>query len=314
VDKLREELQMVAESTLVVGDEVVVRVHGHTEDPGQLLSLGIQFGRLERISIEDMDAQHASWLQSQVEDFPVLATAADGEAESRDSASDELLAEIATIAVAPGAGIGDVFRSLGAAEIVPGGQSMNPSARDILEAAERARARTVIVLPNNGNVVTTAQHAAAAGLSEGAGPKLLVVPTRTVPQGIAAQLAFTPDGDADAAVASMTAAAGAVRTVEITRATRSVTIDGLTVREGDAIGLLDDKLVAAATSAVEAAKQALGCAEAGRAELITVYRGAGVPESDAEGFQKAVKELYPDAEVELIAGDQPHYDYIISVE
>jgi hypothetical protein len=216
------------------------------------------------------------------------------------------------VAVAPGEGFDDVFRSLGAAGIIPGGQTMNPSAQDILGAARAAGARTVLVLPNNGNVVMTAQQAAT--VASVAGIRLLVVPTRTVPQGIAAQLAFNPELGAEVNAEAMTEAAGAVRTVEVTRATRSVTLDGIDVRAGQVIALLDDKLVAAGADALQAARQALDEAGAGKSELVTVYRGQAPTESDAERFAAALRETYPKAEIELVAGGQPHYDYVISVE
>jgi hypothetical protein len=192
---------------------------------------------------------------------------------------------------------------------------MNPSAQDLLLAAERAGAPTVIVLPNNGNVIMTARQAASIAAKEAhTEPRLLVVPTRTVPQGIAAQLAFLPDAPVEESAAAMEAAAGTVRTVEITRATRAVTIDGITVKAGDALGLLDDKLVAADADPLAAAMQALGQAGAERAEVVTVYRGEGVAEAAAKAFVAALHDCFPNAEAELVDGGQPHYDYIISVE
>jgi len=170
-----------------------------------------------------------------------------------------------------------------------------------------------VLLPNNGNVVSTAEHAVGIGGEDG-GPRVLVVPTRTVPQGIAAQLAFDPQATPEENVAAMGRAAGTVRTVEVTRATRSVTIDDLQVREGDLLGLLDDKVVAAAGSAAAAAAEALDRAGAGKAEIITVYRGEDADEPAASAFVEALKDRYPGAEIELVFGGQPHYDYLISVE
>ena len=267
VMRLREDLQKIAESTLVVGDESFVRVHGHTENPGELLTFAVRYGRLQRISIEDMDAQHDAWLRNQVQ---TTESPADGEGPSSPSTPAPTV-PLGTVAVAPGSGLADVLRSLGALEIVPGGQTMNPSAGELLEAARRSGAETVILLPNNGNVVSTAEH--AIGVAQNGSPRVLVVPTRTVPQGIAAQLAFDPEASPEENVAAMTGAAGAVRTVEVTRATRSVTIGELEVGEGDVLGLLDDKVVAAAAEPLVAATRALDLASAGKAELITVYRG-----------------------------------------
>ena len=312
LDQLRHDLQALAASALVVGDESFVRVHGHTEDPGQLLSFAKDYGRLQRISIEDMDAQHDAWLRSQVDTAGEPGEGATGDGPDAAPPAAPALA-VATVAVAPGTGLADVFRSLGVTEIVPGGQTMNPSAGELLDAARRANAAAVVLLPNNGNVVSTAEHAVGIGGEDG-GPRVLVVPTRTVPQGIAAQLAFDPQATPEENVAAMGRAAGTVRTVEVTRATRSVTIDDLQVREGDLLGLLDDKVVAAAGSAAAAAAEALDRAGAGKAEIITVYRGEDADEPAASAFVEALKDRYPGAEIELVFGGQPHYDYLISVE
>jgi dihydroxyacetone kinase-like predicted kinase len=212
----------------------------------------------------------------------------------------------------PGEGLAEVFRSLGVAAVVPGGQSMNPSAHEILEAARRTRAQTVIVLPNNANVLSTAEH--AARLVGDAGPRLRVVPTTTVPQGIAAQLAVDPQRTPEPNVAAMAAAAGRVRTVEITRATRAVVLDGVAVRRGDVLALLDGMLAAAAGDPLTAAQQALERAGADTAEVLTVYRGQAVAPQHAAAFVAGLRAAHPAAEIECVAGGQPHYDYIISVE
>jgi DAK2 domain fusion protein YloV len=306
VSRLRQELQQIAESTLVVGDDTFVRVHGHTEDPGQLLSFAVAYGRLQRISIEDMDAQHDAWLRTQV------SATAEAVEESASPAPSAPLKGLATVAVAPGEGLADVFRSLGVGEVVPGGQTMNPSAGELLAAARRTGAETVILLPNNGNVVSTAEH--AIGVSTDSDQRVLVVPTRTVPQGIAAQLAFDPEAAPDENVDAMRRASAAIRTVEVTRATRSVTIGELKVEEGNILGLLDDKVVAASADPLGAATDALDRAGASKAELITVYRGQAPDEAEAGNLVAALRARYPDAEIELVYGGQPHYDYLISVE
>ena len=306
--KIRDELQELAASALVVGDEELVRVHGHTEDPGQLLTYAVKFGRLERISIEDMDAQHDEWLRAQASDVEVLAPPTS--ATSTDSESPTI--DLAVVAVSPGSGLSDVFKSLGTAEVIAGGQTMNPSAHDVIEAARRTRARAVLVLPNNGNVVMTAQQ--AAQVAEEHGLRLFVVPTKTVPQGIAAQLAFNASATAEDNAKAMADASQSVRTVEITRATRSVTLDDVEVQSGDTLGLLDDKLVAAGPDTARIAHQALENAGAETAEVVTLYRGADVSQSDAETFADSVRSAFPNVSVELVDGGQPHYDYLISVE
>ncbi len=303
---LRRELQEIAESALVVGDESLVRVHGHTEDPGQLLSYAVRHGRLERVSIEDMDAQHDAWLRSQVE-----ARAPDPGTEVFTAAPGAAMAQ-ATVAVAPGAGLAAVFRSLGVGEVVPGGQTMNPSTNDILEAAGRTGASSVLVLPNNSRILLAAQQAAAVAAERG--QQLLVVPTRTIPQGVAAQLAFDLAATPEANAGAMAEAAARVRTVEVTRATRSVTINEIAVVEGDYLALLDDVVVHAAADPLTSAMAALDQAGAERAEIITVYRGESPGEAEAQAYVRALRQRYPSAEIELVYGGQPHYDYSISVE
>ena len=319
ISALRDELLALAESALVVGDETLVRVHAHTEDPGQLLSYGARYGRLQRIAIEDMDAQHAAWLRSQavsVTEGGDEPPGGDGDGYRGNHEGDRedapITRELATVAVAPGAGLAEVFRSYGAGEIVAGGQTMNPSAHDLLNAARRTGARAVIVLPNNGNVVMTAQQAAA--LAEREGRRLIVVPTRTVVQGIAAQLAYSPEGPPEAAAATMMASAQGVRTVEITRATRTVTLENMAVREGDVLGLLDDRPVAAGGNLEEVARAALEQAGAAQAEVITVYHGQNTSHAQAARFVEQLRGCHPSAEIEVVDGGQPHYDYIISVE
>jgi DAK2 domain fusion protein YloV len=301
VSRIREELQQLAASALVVGDDTVVRVHGHTEDPGQLLTHAARHGRLQRVSIEDMDAQHDAWLRTQV------AGVAAGE-EARQAPG----AGAVVVAVAPGEGLAEVFRSLGVAAVVPGGQTMNPSTRDLLDIARSTGAGTAILLPNNSRVIWAAEQAVGLGANEGL--RLLVVPTRTVPQGIAAVLAFNPEAPPEQNVAAMQEAAGTVRSVEVTRATRSVTIGSVAIKEGDVVALLDDELVAAGCDVLEVARRALDQAGAAQAEMLTVYYGAEVGDDDAQRFAETLRAAYPKAELEVAPGGQPHYDYIISVE
>ncbi len=309
---MREELQELAASALVVGDQDVVRVHGHTEDPGRLLSYAVRYGRLQRISIEDMDAQHDEWLRSQVSTAEIELD--DGMALDAEAQATAPVADLATVAVAPGDGLRHVFESIGSAAVVAGGQTMNPSAQDILHAARTTHARTVVVLPNNANVIMTAQQAARVGEAGDTEMRLLVAPTRTIPQGIAAQLAFNRDASPEANLAAMAEAAAAVRTVEVTRATRTVELDGVAVRQGDTLGLLDDVLVAAGRDLLGVARTALEQAGAASAEIVTLYRGQDVRVEDANVLADALREAFPAASIELVAGGQPHYDYLISVE
>jgi len=311
VQTVRDDLQVLAVSTMVVGGDGFVRIHGHTEDPGSLLTRAVQYGRVQRISIEDMDAQAERWRMAAGR----VGDRSKGEMSGETADLDAPLADVAIIAIAPGEGFASVFRGLGASEVVLGGQTMNPSAQEILDAARRAHARTVIVLPNNGNVVLTAKQASsvAAG-SLGADRSILVVGSRTVPQGIGAMMAMTFGADPEAIVSAMTGALTSVRTVEVTRATRDVLLNGVDVRVGDVLGLVDDDVVAAGTDIDDVATRSLEQAGAQTAELLTIYRGAEVSDTDASRFAAAVQSRFPGLAVESMMGGQPHYDFIISVE
>lgn len=306
IDDVRVSMHEVSDTTIVVGGDGFVRVHGHTEDPGSFLTRAVRFGRVHRVSIEDMDAQADRWRAD--------TTSSGGQAPAGVVAP---LADVAFLAVAPGDGFARVFRDLGVGAIVAGGQTMNPSAQEILDAARAANARVTIVLPNNGNVVMTALQAAAVAAQElGDGRQIIVVPSRTVAQGVAAMMAAGLDGDGEpvATAASMESALSTVRTVEVTTATRDVELDGVRVRMGDLLGLVDDVVVTAGTDLGAVAKCALDHAGGASAELLTVYRGADVSEADGQAFGVTIAAAYPRATVEVVLGGQPHYDFVISVE
>lgn len=213
------------------------------------------------------------------------------------------------IAVAHGEGLARLFRELGARVIVEGGQTMNPSVDDFLSAIQRARAETVIVLPNNSNIIMTAEQ--AARLSEA---RVHVLPTETIPQGVAAALAFNAALPIDALMEAMRAPVAQVTTVEITRATRSVTLNGVSVQAGQIIGLVDNVLRAAGDDLAEVTLAALQQAEAADAELLTLYYGNGLEAASAEPITARVREAFPKAQVDVVFGGQPHYYLIIGVE
>ncbi len=217
--------------------------------------------------------------------------------------------QIAAVAVVPSMGIGRVFASLGAAAVVEGGQTMNPSTEEILKAFEGLPTDRIVVLPNNKNIVLTANQ--TVGLTT---KRVAVVPSKTVPQGIAAMLALSPNGDYQATVEAMTAALDGVRSGEITIATRSVEIDGVKVQEGQVIGLLDGRLAASGDDLESVVFDLLDQAEAGQAELVTLYYGADLPVKEANRLADRLRQRHPSLEVELVEGGQPHYHLIFSVE
>ena len=294
-DAVRERVMAMAASTVVVGDDRVVRVHAHAEDPGPLLSMGAALGALDQINIQNMDLQHQEFmsLHGYGEDAQEQAEAT----------------ELAVIPVAPGDGIARVFRSLGASATVSGGQTMNPSAADIIAAVQQANAAFTIVLPNNKNIVLAAEQ--AAELSES---PIAVVPSRSVPQGMAAMLAFNPDLTGDENAEAMRSMLDTVRSGEVTTAVRSTTIDGVDVREGEAIAILDGTLAAAAATPNDALAGMLESAEPEEGALVTLYYGAGLGEEDAQEAAEAIAGRFGGIELEVHEGGQPHYHYLVSIE
>lgn len=216
---------------------------------------------------------------------------------------------IAVVVVSPGQGLSRIFASLGVAAIVAGGQSMNPSTQDILNSFENLPTDKVIILPNNKNIVLAANQAKEVTVKQ-----VAVVPTRTVPQGLAAMLSLIPDGELVAVAEKMTRAAGAVKTGEVTIATRTVEIDGVSVKDGQVIALLDGKLVVSAESVEQGVMDLLEKASADECELITFFYGEGMPHAEANRIADLVRAKYPSHEIEVQEGGQPHYQFIISIE
>lgn len=217
--------------------------------------------------------------------------------------------DIAVVTVSPGAGLSRIFASLGVAAVVAGGQTMNPSTQDILGAFENLPTDKIIILPNNKNIIMAANQAKEVTVKN-----VQVIPTRTVPQGLAAMLSFAPDGEFDSVVEKMTRAMNSVKSGEITVATRSVEIDGVKVKEGQVIALLDGKLVASAESVEQGVMDLLEKAGAGDHELVSLFYGEEMNHADANRIADAIREKYAHLEVEVQEGGQPHYQFIISIE
>lgn len=288
--EVRHRMEAIGDSVLVVGDESTLRIHVHTFDPGAALSYGTSLGTLRKIKVDNIDEQHQDFLAQQVAPKPSLTG-------------------VATVAVVSGQGLTQVFTTLGAGAIVPGGQTMNPSAEELLRAIEAVPTTEVILLPNNKNVILTAQQAQA--LTE---KTVRIVPTRSIPQGVAAQLAFGGEAPLEANIVAMEEAMAVVRTGEVTTAVRSGRLGKVAFAEGDYIGLADDELVAVGNSAAEVVEKLLAHWGADEAELLTLYYGEMLTRHQAEEAVARVQAAYPALEVELVDGGQPHYDYILSLE
>ena len=308
VDAVRERLSEMALSTVVVGHEKLVKVHVHVHDPGPVISYAISLGAIGQVSMDNMDGQHREFVSLHR-----------GRTAEKDGSSDTTQAVgIAVVAVARGDGFVELFQGLGCGSVVPGGQTMNPSTQELLEAARETGARDVIVLPNNRNVIPGARQAATLASEDPlrfGGLRLHVVPSRTIPQGVAALLAFNPEGELDSNIDSMNSALAAIKTIEVTRAVRATTIGELEVTEGQHIGLLEGELLAAGDSAMSVLQQVMGNLEALDAGmLLTLYWGEDIQEAEAREMAGQLGEAFPGPEIELVHGGQPHYPYIVSVE
>ncbi len=288
-DKIKARLQKKGQSLIVVGDETTARVHIHTLDPGNVLRYATSLGTMHQVSIRNMDEQYQDFLEMQKEKAPAIDTA--------------------TVVVASGKGLGNVFASLGATAIVPGGQTMNPSTKDLLQAVKAVASDKVIILPNNRNVVLTAEQ--VQSLTE---KTIEVVPTKTIPEGVAALLAFDYEADFETNARLMKAAKSAVKTIEITRAVRSAQLDGLTIKKNQAIGLLDGDLLAAGKNTIDILDKIMARIDLKETEIITIYYGEDARLAEADQVSASIREKHPHLQVEVIEGGQPYYNYIVSIE
>jgi len=289
-DKIRDRLEGKGQSLVVAGDSNNVRVHIHTYDPGAILRFATSLGTLHHIQIQNMDDQHEGFLEMQQSKTPSM--------------------DIAIVTVAPGKGMTEVFKSLGAAAIVPGGQTMNPSVKEILEEVNAVPAKKVIVLPNNKNIVLSASQVKPLSSKE-----VAIIPTKTIPQGIAALLAFNYEGSIEENVKTMEDAISLVKTVEITKSVRSTKLNNLEIKEGHYIGIIDDKdIVAAGEDLNQIVLKSMDSANINSSEVITIYYGEDVNSTDAEEMLEMIKSKYPEKQIELVSGGQPHYYFIISIE
>jgi uncharacterized protein len=303
VERARRDLAAMGDSAVVVGDGAVLKVHVHVADPGQALQYGLALGELTAIRIDNMGIQARELREGRTATAPEAAPAAGGQAVA------PAFGGQAVLAVASGAGLTEALRSMGAAAVIDGGETMNPSTAEILAAVEATGAAEVILLTNHPNVVMAANQ--VRELTERA---VRVVPTRTVPQGIAALGAFNADAGLDANARAMTAAMGHVHTVQVARASRDATMNGVSVREGQAVAVVDGDLVGASDDAAALVVSALADSRLAGAELITVYAGEAATPEHTEALVALLAERFPDAEVEVHDGGQPTYSYVVSLE
>ncbi len=302
-DQVRERIASLGDSAVIVGDDHLVKVHIHTEQPGTVLDYAVTLGSLRQIGITNMQDQHDEFIEMHG------AEEIGGKKPTEDADTGAAQGRIAVLAVASGAGLAKTFRSMGASAIIEGGQTMNPSTEDILKAVEAVPQDEVIILPNNGNIIMSARQTESLTKKH-----LAVVPTDTIPQGISALLAMNYEASLEENVKAMQNAFKAVQTGEITRAVRDAKVNSIKVKTGQVIGLLNGVLVTTGKETDGVAWDLLGKMNAKSSEIITVYWGGDIKEADAGTFRDRIQQRFANAEVELVYGGQPFYEYIISVE
>ena len=293
-EKLRDFLSSLGDSLVLVEDEEIIKVHVHTNDPGKALHEAMDYGSFITVKIENMRLQHTEKVMTESEKAPKIA---------------EPEKALGVVSVCAGDGLADVFTNLGVDAIISGGQTMNPSTQDILEAVNKVPAETVFVLPNNKNIIMAAQQVDALT------PKhVVVIPSKTVPQGITAMLSFDPEGSEEDNTAALTDALGTVDTMQITYAARNSDFDGHDIHEGDYLALFGSALFGTSRDIKVLLRSLAEKVRDSGKEFITIYYGADVKEKHAQKAADIFADICPDADVNLINGGQPVYYYLISAE
>ena len=294
-------LESIGDSIVCVADDDVVKTHVHTNDPGLAIQKALTYGQLSRMKIDNMREEHQEKL---IKDAEKMARAQEKEKK------EEPAKPMGFITVSIGDGLNDIFRELGADYIIEGGQTMNPSTEDMLNAIDKVNAETVFILPNNKNIVLAANQAKALVEDK----KIVVIPTKTVPQGITAIINFMPDADAAANEEAMLEAIQNVKTGQVTYAVRDTKIDDKEIHEGDIMGIGDAGIIAVGTDIQNTAKEMLAAMVDEDSELISLYYGEEISAEDAESFAAEIAELYPDMDIDAQFGGQPIYYYVMAVE
>lgn len=305
-DKFKDFLSSIGDSIVCVADDEVVKVHVHTNDPGLAIQKGLEYGQLTRMKIDNMREEHHERV---IKDAEKLA-AKQAEEKKAEEASKEPRKAMGFIAVSIGQGLNEIFKELGCDYIIEGGQTMNPSTEDMLNAIDQVNADTVFILPNNKNIILAANQ--ARDLVED--KQIVVIPTKTVPQGITAMISFIPDADAKSNEENMLAEIGNVKTGQVTYAVRDTHIDDKEIHEGDIMGIGDAGILSVGKEVESTTKDMLAQLVDDDSELISLYYGEDVTEEAAEEFTIELAELYPDLDVDTHFGGQPIYYYVLAVE
>ena len=295
-------LMSLGDSIVLVADDEIVKVHVHTNHPGQAIEKALTFGALSRMKIDNMREEHQEKL---IKDAEKLAK----EQEEKEAAA-QPPKEVGFISVSVGKGMTEIFKELGVDYLIEGGQTMNPSTEDMLNAIARVNAKTIYIFPNNKNIILAANQ--ARDLTED--KEIVVVPTKTIPQGITAMISYVPEKNSAENTEAMLQAIERVKTGQVTYAVRDTRIDDKEIHEGDIMGIGDHGILAVGKDRLEVTKETVAEMVDDESEVISIYYGADIEESEAEELAAAIEEEYPDCDVELNAGGQPIYYYVISVE
>lgn len=295
-------LESIGDSIVVVADDDIVKVHVHTNQPGVAITKALTYGELSRMKIDNMREEHQEKL---IKDASKRA-----QEEAKTAKPKMPHKEVGFISVSIGEGIGEIFRGLGVDYLIEGGQTMNPSTEDMLNAIEQVNADTIYILPNNKNIILAANQAQALTKDK----QIIVIPTKTVPQGISAIINYAPDKSAEENKEAMTEGLSLIKTGQITYAVRDTHIDDKTIHEGNIMGIGDHSILAVGEEIAAVTKETISLMLDEDSELISVYYGADVSEEDAQALGAELEEHYPDCEVEVYSGGQPIYYYVVSVE
>ena len=295
-------LMSLGDSIVLVADDEIVKVHVHTNHPGQAIEKALTFGALSRMKIDNMREEHQEKL---IKDAEKLAK----EQEEKEAAA-QPPKEVGFISVSVGKGMTEIFKELGVDYLIEGGQTMNPSTEDMLNAIARVNAKTIYIFPNNKNIILAANQ--ARDLTED--KEIVVVPTKTIPQGITAMISYVPEKNSAENTEAMLQAIERVKTGQVTYAVRDTRIDDKEIHEGDIMGIGDHGILAVGKDRLEVTKETVAEIVDDESEVISIYYGADIEEAEAEELAAAIEEEYPDCDVELNAGGQPIYYYVISVE
>ena len=306
-------LESIGDSIVVVADDEIVKTHVHTNDPGLALQKALTFGSLSKIKIDNMREEHQEKL---IKDSQKLAAQQKAEEEAYEAAQAEEKTnnmpakEMGFVSVSIGEGMNEVFRGLGVDYLIEGGQTMNPSTEDMLNAIEHVNAKTVFILPNNKNIIMAAKQ--AVDLVED--KQIIVIPTKTIPQGITALVNYIPDHSAEENKEQMMAEIENVKTGQVTYAVRDTEIDGKTIKQNDFMGIGDKSILSVGTDLKATTLEMVDAMVDEDSAIVSIYFGSDSDEDSANELAAAIEEKYPDVEVEVNDGGQPIYYYVISVE